>query len=113
MALQILFSFGFGLLLSTLSVFFRDLTHLVGILLHMWFWVTPIVYPVEILPKNLLPWILLNPLTTLVTLYRHILMLAAFPPPEQFLAFTAFTILILTFGTIAYGRLKDEIPDEV
>ena len=47
------FALGFGVFLGTLNVFFRDIGHFVGIALQFWFWLTPIVYPITILPERI------------------------------------------------------------
>lgn len=70
LAIQIFFSMGLGLVLGVLSVFFRDVGQLSNLGLPLWFWATPIVYPVGILPSWLLPWMQLNPMYHLTRGYQ-------------------------------------------
>jgi ABC-type polysaccharide/polyol phosphate export permease len=72
--LQLIFSFGLGLFLGTLNVFFHDTAHLVEILLMMWFWLTPVVYPFDIIPKKFQFLISLNPMTLIINLYQKSIM---------------------------------------
>ena len=68
------FALGFGTLLGTMNVFFRDVGHLVGIVVQFWFWLTPIIYPVAILPDKIKQFIMLNPMTGIITSYQQILL---------------------------------------
>lgn len=54
--LQVLFAAGLGMLLGVLNVFFRDVGQMFGICLQFWFWLTPIVYPLSILPRHPAPY---------------------------------------------------------
>ncbi|VTX49135.1 Polysialic acid transport protein KpsM [uncultured Leptotrichia sp.] len=72
--LLFLFSFGIGLIVATYSVFFRDIGHLYQILLLIWTYVTPIFYPITILPGNLVKTILYNPLFCYITFARDLIL---------------------------------------
>jgi lipopolysaccharide transport system permease protein len=72
LALQGLLGLGLGVLMGTLNVFFRDVGHAMTIVLQFWFWLTPIVYPLEVVPapvRALLEW---NPMLHLVSAYQAI-----------------------------------------
>ncbi len=71
--IQTLFLAGVALALSAASVFFRDLTHLIGILIQFWFFLTPVVYPLDQVgaAAQVVRW--LNPMASLVEFYREIL----------------------------------------
>jgi lipopolysaccharide transport system permease protein len=113
MALQILFTYGLGLLAATLSVFFRDLTHAIPILMQVWFWLSPVVYPESILPAGLLGWMRLNPIAWLLHVYRDLLLDARMPDTLELALFAGLALLLSSLGTVAYHRLKGEIADEV
>ena len=53
LAILILFAIGLGIILGVLNVFFRDVGQFFGIVLQFWFWFTPIIYPITILPQAL------------------------------------------------------------
>lgn len=69
--------YGFGLLLSAATVFFRDIEHFLGIFIQLWFWSTPVIYSLNLLANrpNFLRLIKLNPMTGPVVSMRNILLL--------------------------------------
>ena len=72
--LQFLLVLGFGLLVSSINLFFRDLERLVTILLSIVFYATPIIYPLDMVPSRFRPLVFLNPMTPLVVNYRSVLL---------------------------------------
>ena len=68
--LQVALTLGLGLILCCLHTLFRDTAQLVGLALMGWFYLTPIVYPLSLVPERYQAWLRWNPLTTLVGLYR-------------------------------------------
>ena len=72
--LQTMLLTGLALLMSALAVRFRDFVHLIGILMQFWFFLTPVVYKLDILgelPARVLRW--LNPMASLIEFYREVL----------------------------------------
>jgi len=74
-----MFSLGIGMLLSSLVVFFRDLTHIYGILTTFLMFMTPIFYPVSILPDNVFNLIHLNPMFHYVSYFRDLALYGVVP----------------------------------
>ena len=74
-----LFSLGMGLLLSALVVTFRDLQHLYGVLITAWTYLTPIFYPIEMLPGWVRTIVSLNPLTNIIEMLREVVMYGMVP----------------------------------
>ena len=68
--LQLALTAGVALPLAALNAYFRDTVQLVGMALTGWFYLTPIVYPLPLVPERYREWLLWNPLTPLVELYR-------------------------------------------
>jgi lipopolysaccharide transport system permease protein len=73
LALHILFSVGLGMILAVFNVFFRDVGQLSNVVLQFCFWLTPIVYPVSVLPESLQTLMLYNPMAGLAGAYQTIL----------------------------------------
>ncbi|MFQ5427460.1 MAG: ABC transporter permease [Thermodesulfobacteriota bacterium] len=94
---QFLFTMGFALLLSALNVFFRDVNPLMRPLIRMWMYLTPVFYPLTIVPEKVRIFIYINPMTSLVTAYRDILLNDRLPGVE-FLYFVVFSIAIFVLG---------------
>lgn len=112
--LQVMLTLGLGLLLAPAHVLFRDTGQIVGLLLQGWFFLTPIVYPPSLVPERLQTLLFLNPLTTLVALYRQALLggePARLAPDLLFLATVALGVLIL--GRWTFYRLEPSLVDEI
>ena len=65
-----MFALGFGLLLSVLNVYFRDIQHFMGILFLAWVYLTPIIYPITYVPARFQTLLKLNPMTDASLSYR-------------------------------------------
>ena len=64
------FTLGLTLLMSTLAVFFADVVDMFGLILQSWFFLTPIMYPLDILPPRFQGLMVLNPMYHLIELFR-------------------------------------------
>ena len=73
------FSLGMGLMLSALVVTFRDLQHLYGILITAWMYMTPIFYPVDMLPEWVANLVRLNPLANFIEMFRDVILYNVVP----------------------------------
>ena len=111
--LQVALTVGIGLLLAPLHVFFRDTVQFLGIGLNAWFYLTPIVYPLGLVPERYRVWLELNPLTTLVELYRAALLDADLPPAPRLAALAGVAVALLAAGLWSFRRLKPAFPDHL
>lgn len=104
---------GLGLVLSAVHVFFRDTAQLLGMLLNVWFYLTPIVYPLALVPERFRGWLELNPLTSLVELYRQAFLggEAALVPGTG--ALTLVAAVLVSGGLWLFGRFKPAFVDEI
>ena len=103
------FSLGIGLVLSSFAVFFRDLVHLYGILLLVWMYLTPIFYPVRIIPEKFLIFIKLNPMYHYISYFREILLYNRWPSFKMNIICLTFAILSLILGSIVFYRKQNEL----
>ncbi len=99
---------GFSLLVSTVAVFFVDFVYIFNVLLSVWFYLTPIIYPISILPQRFLPIFRLNPLVHLLQIFR--LLIYEGSPPSAVLWTAAFALAFVTLlaGWIIFTRKVDE-----
>jgi len=108
---QQIFAYGLGLLFGILSVFYRDLKEIVGVMLQIWFWFTPIVYLQDLLPASA-KWIVsLNPAIIFVGAYHDIILLGKSPDYNALIWLTIFAHGILTVAYIAVRKLEMEVRD--
>ncbi len=108
---QVLFCFGFSLLVSTLNVFIRDISHATATFLTVLFFTSPIIFPPESIPDSALKLMWLNPLTGFVFIYRDILLLNRLPSLPAIASILLFTVLSLFAGIFMYLRTRRQIVD--
>lgn len=102
------FSVGVGLILSALSVFFRDVMHIWGVIITIWMYLTPIIYPVDILRDNGFEQIVkLNPIFYFVDDFRNLMINGVLPSADHF--FIGFGVCggILFFGILMFRKVQD------
>jgi lipopolysaccharide transport system permease protein len=112
-AAQLALAFGLGLAASAAQVYFRDVAQIVGIALSAWFYVTPIVYPIGVVPEPLRELLLYNPLAVVVGLYRTALLGSAPPPVVPLLALAGVAAGALAGGLAVFRRLRPGFADEL
>ena len=103
----LLFALGIGYMLSTLFVFSRDIQHLYGVILTIWMYATPILYPIESLKETLIPIFKCNPLYQFIDFFRNVTMYATMPEPRQFLICAAWACVTFIIGTVLFARNQD------
>ena len=99
-----LFTLGIALLISTIGVFFNDWIHIYQVLIMAWFYITPIIYPVEIIPPHLAPFIQWNPMAYLVTLFRDPIYLGRLPGGEALLVSAVLALISFFSGWWIFVR---------
>lgn len=111
--LQLALSLGLGLLLAAANVFFRDVAQVLGLVLNAWFYLTPIVYPLSLVPEWVQPLVLFNPLTALVELYRQALLGGTLELPPGTGTLAVLAVLVLGSGAWLFRRLAPSFVDEI
>lgn len=100
------FCCGIGLILSALSTYFRDITHLYGVLTIAWMYATPIFYDPEILPdhvRNTLEW---NPIYHFITFFRSLILNGQVPGAEMWLQCALVCIVTFAIGLLIFKKLQ-------
>lgn len=98
------FTTGLSLILSTYAVFFRDLDHIYDIFSTAWIYLTPIFYPISIIPKQFLFLFELNPMYHFVNIFRDLIYSGAMPSKDSLIIATAFSFLTLFLGIVTFGK---------
>jgi lipopolysaccharide transport system permease protein len=109
---QMAFSLGLGLTGSALNVFYRDITSIVALGLQIWLYVTPIIYPVTMVPERLYPIYFLNPMAGIIEAYRSILLYQELPGP-YFALSSIVSVFTLLFGYWFFKRVEFQFADVV
>jgi ABC-type polysaccharide/polyol phosphate export permease len=109
MLILAVFSLGVGLLLSTFAVYFPDISEMYQIVLQAWLFLTPIMYPEEILPEAYRFWITkFNPMYHLIRLYRVPLYYGRLPTLGEWLPSVLLALAVFVIGWWAFTRKSDE-----
>lgn len=111
--IQVALTLGLGMLMAAAQVFFRDISQILGMVLTGWFYLTPIVYPLSLVPEKLSPWIEANPLTPLVGLYRTAFLGGAVDFGAPLVALVLSAVALLFGGAWVFRRLAPAFVDEV
>lgn len=110
---QVVLVTGFSLLVSVLTARFRDIAHLLEIVLNAWMYMTPVVYPISMVPKRL-QWIIsLNPLTSYVGLYRDITVYHVWPTMGITLAAAIWATAFFAVGISVFRKLEYSVLDRI
>lgn len=105
---------GLAMAISALSVHFRDIKDLLNNVLTLWFFVTPIIYPLAKVPEGVLRrGVALNPATPLVTLYRDLVLMGRVPEWTTWLWATAVALVCWGFGALVFSRLRETLAETV
>jgi len=103
-----LFALGISLLVSTIGIFFNDWVHIYQVLVMTWFYMTPIIYPEEIIPPHLSYFIYWNPMTYLIGLFRDPIFLGRLPTVGAMLISIATSLFTFLLGWWLFTRKAKE-----
>ena len=113
MAIPFLFVTGLCMMLSAFYVYFRDLEHIVGIVTMVWFYLTPILYNINIFEGNFKKLLGLNPMTQIVLAYRNVLLYGTHPSTTGFLGVTGVSVAIFFLGAFIFSKLQGNFAEEL
>jgi lipopolysaccharide transport system permease protein len=109
---QLLFTLGLGFLGAAMNVFYRDVQHVIALILRIWFYLTPIIYPVSEVPEQYLPYYFLNPMTGLLESYRAAILFGELPG-GYFITATVISIVVFIAGFWFFKRTEFQFADVV
>lgn len=112
-AIQYIVSIGIALIVSSLTVYFRDLLHLLGVFMQLLFYATPIVYSINDVPASI-SWLLkLNPMTYLIDGYRAIFYNGTAPNFKGLLIVFIMGIILCVIGYFLFNKLQKKFAEEL
>lgn len=113
MIIEYIMALGFTMIVSALTVYFRDMEHIVGVIMMAWIYLTPIMYSIEMVPEQLRGVYHINPMTPVVQAYQQILYYKQIPQMRTLLLAGAFAVVILVIGAIAFKKLERNFAEEM
>lgn len=108
-----LWSCGLSFALAGLVVHFRDLEHLIGVVLAAWFYLTPIVYPLHLVPVKYRGFLLLNPLTVWFHAFTAILYWGRWPGAGVVWLTSAESVVVFAAGWLLFNRLSRDAAEVI
>ncbi len=104
---------GFGILISSMTTKYRDLTNLVRFGVQLWMYITPIVYPLSELPEKYRIFIILNPVTPIIEAFRYALLGKGTVEAWHLAYSAAFTVILLVFSIAIFNKVEKSFIDTV
>ena len=109
--LTLLLSLGLGMFFGILNVFIRDVGQFVNVIMQFWFWLTPIVYMLSIVPEKFHSLIIYNPMTGIVMGYQNVILYGKAPDFSLLIYPTVLAVVFLFLTVIIYKKAVEEMTD--
>ena len=101
------------MLFRSVTVYLRDLEHVLVILTMAWQFLTPVMYSIDMVPEELRSIFNINPMTPIIVAYRDILYYKRLPEIGNLLHGFVFSTILLVIGWLVFGRLKKHFAEEM
>lgn len=113
MIIEFILALGTTYLVSALNVYFRDLEHILSIISMAWMYLTPVIYPVDMVPGHLVKLFYLNPMTSITIAYRDILYYGRVPEMGTLVNAVIMGVAILIIGQLVFSKLQRHFAEEL
>ena len=110
---EYILALGMAFLTSAVTVYFRDMEHILGILMMAWQYLTPVLYSYDIIPPQYQLIFDLNPMTPIISAYRDILYESKVPDLKSLISATVMGLVVLVIGWITFSKLKRRFAEEL
>lgn len=104
--LLLVFCMGMGMALSGLAVYFRDTIHLYGVLTTAWMYMTPVFYPISILPEAVAVFLQFNPMYHYISFFRELVLYRSVPSVSVWAACCFFSLVTFFAGLLVFRKLQ-------
>jgi lipopolysaccharide transport system permease protein len=109
---QLLLTAGLGYLTAGLTVFLRDIPQTLGVVLNIWVYLTPIMYPASAIPEQWRAWVFwLNPMTAIAEFYRDLILVGEVKHWGELAIASTISTVIFAGGLWVYRRLRPAFAD--
>ncbi len=111
--IHLLFTLGMALPLAALNLFFHDVRFLVGVVLTLWFYLTPIIYPSDIVPDKYQILFDLNPNALFINAYRRVVLEGVNPGADRLLLGLGVALVTFLVGYYIFKRMEPRFADRI
>jgi len=113
MIIEYILALGLVFIISSATVYFRDLEQIVGVLMMAWIYLTPIMYDVDYIPESWRTLFFMNPMTPIIVVYHDILYNKQIPETLHMLQSGAVSVIILVIGFLIFTKLDKNFAEEM
>jgi len=107
---NLVLTLGVSFFLSAINVFYRDIENTLGVIVTMWMYLTPVIYPLDIVPEPWRRFLIVNPMVPIINTYRNVLLYNK--PPDALFYFGFFiSVLIFIFGYLFFKNKSKYFAD--
>lgn len=110
---EYVFALGITMLVSAVTVFLRDVEYILNIVMMAWQFLSPVMYGVDMVPEEIKPIFMLNPMTSILMVYRDILYYKQAPDLSTLILAMILGVLILIIGVFTFEKLKKHFSEEM
>lgn len=113
MLVEYLLALGMTMITSAITVYFKDMEYILGIVTMAWQFLSPVMYSMEQVPEEVRTVFLLNPMTSVITAYRDILYYGQVPELQTLMHAFLLGVGLLIVGILVFGKLKRHFAEEM
>lgn len=113
MLIEYLMAIAMTMLVSSITVYLRDVEYFLGIVIMAWQFLSPVMYELNQVPDKIRPLFLLNPMTSVITAYRDILYYKRVPQMDTFSHAIFFGTIVMIIGCFTFSKLKRRFAEEM
>ncbi len=111
--IQMIFATGISLIVSAFNLFYRDIQYLLNLVILVWMYLTPIMYPVEIIPEKYKYIMSLNPMAVIINAYRQVILSGKSPSTDSLAIALGVSLVIFAIGFAIFKKLEGKFADYV
>ncbi len=110
--IQYFFVLGLTFFVSSMTVYFRDLEYITGIIVMAWQFLSPVMYGIDVIPEGMFRNVFeLNPMTPIIIVYREILYYKAVPSVRYLLMGMLYAVIFFLFGFFVFQKMKKDFSE--
>ncbi len=111
--IQLLFTVGLSLIVATLNLFYRDIQYLLSLVLTLWMYLTPIMYPADIVPQRYRFFFSLNPMVSIVNAYRSLILGTGSLDIPSLIHTAILSLVVFFIGLHVFKKFEGQFADYV
>lgn len=113
MLVEFLLALGITMIVSALTVYFRDMEYILGIVTMAWMYLSPVLYSMDMVPKELQNLFMLNPMSPVIVAYRDVLYYKTIPQLNTLIHAMIVGVIGVVIGWFVFGKLKKNFAEEL